>query len=116
MNGRGDDQDDDIRRKAYELWEEEGRPEGKHDEHWRKAHERVRGTAPMPGADMQPPNERADEQDKAMLPENRADELTQTTEPEQTQAGPPASDEGTGEAEAEPAQKKVRTRRRTPAP
>jgi hypothetical protein len=31
--------DDNIRRKAYELWESEGRPEGRHDEHWRKAHQ-----------------------------------------------------------------------------
>jgi hypothetical protein len=31
--------DDNIRRKAYELWENEGRPEGRHDEHWQKAHQ-----------------------------------------------------------------------------
>ncbi|HEV7690573.1 MAG TPA: DUF2934 domain-containing protein [Hyphomonadaceae bacterium] len=26
-----------IRAKAHELWEEAGRPEGRHDEHWMKA-------------------------------------------------------------------------------
>ncbi|MDB5643633.1 MAG: hypothetical protein JWN07_2950, partial [Hyphomicrobiales bacterium] len=31
--------DENIRRKAYELWESEGRPEGKHDEHWSRAHQ-----------------------------------------------------------------------------
>lgn len=28
-----------IREKAYELWEKEGRPEGKDTEHWRQASE-----------------------------------------------------------------------------
>lgn len=26
-----------IRQKAYELWEKEGRPEGRHEDHWRQA-------------------------------------------------------------------------------
>ena len=37
--------DDDIRRKAYELWEKEGRPEGRHDEHWHRARETAQGPA-----------------------------------------------------------------------
>lgn len=32
------EQDDDrIRTRAYQLWEEEGRPEGKHEDHWQRA-------------------------------------------------------------------------------
>jgi hypothetical protein len=31
--------DEHIRHKAYEIWESEGRPEGRHDEHWRRARE-----------------------------------------------------------------------------
>ena len=26
-----------VRQKAYELWEKEGRPEGKHEDHWHQA-------------------------------------------------------------------------------
>ncbi|MFC3167433.1 MULTISPECIES: DUF2934 domain-containing protein [Paracoccus] len=29
--------DDRIRQRAHQLWEEQGRPEGKHAEHWEQA-------------------------------------------------------------------------------
>ena len=28
-----------VRQRAYELWEQEGRPEGRSDEYWHRAHE-----------------------------------------------------------------------------
>ncbi len=28
-----------VRERAYQLWEQEGRPEGRADEHWHRAHE-----------------------------------------------------------------------------
>lgn len=28
---------DGIRRRAYEIWEQEGRPEGRHEAHWAQA-------------------------------------------------------------------------------
>lgn len=32
--------DDELQReRAYRLWEEEGRPDGRHDDHWRQAGE-----------------------------------------------------------------------------
>ncbi|KQS65355.1 hypothetical protein ASG39_08930 [Rhizobium sp. Leaf371] len=31
--------EDLIKKRAYALWESEGRPEGRHDEHWSKAHQ-----------------------------------------------------------------------------
>ena len=31
--------DDEIRTRAYQLWEEEGRPEGRADQHWCTARE-----------------------------------------------------------------------------
>lgn len=31
--------DDDIRKDAYKRWEDEGRPEGQHERHWREAEE-----------------------------------------------------------------------------
>jgi hypothetical protein len=33
--------DDCVRRRAYRIWEAEGRPPGKHDEHWRRAREDI---------------------------------------------------------------------------
>ncbi|TNC61516.1 DUF2934 domain-containing protein [Rubellimicrobium roseum] len=33
--------EDRIRERAHEIWEREGRPEGRHDEHWRLATEEI---------------------------------------------------------------------------
>lgn len=77
--------EESIRRKAYELWEGEGRPEGRHDEHWRQARESVQtksGDARAAEATPQTNPEELHEQDKAMTPQNGAERLTQTTEPE----------------------------------
>lgn len=30
-------EDDEIRRRAYEIWLREGRPEGRSEEHWQRA-------------------------------------------------------------------------------
>ena len=29
--------EDQIRQRAHQLWEDQGRPEGQHEEHWRQA-------------------------------------------------------------------------------
>lgn len=100
----------DIRRKAYELWESEGRPEGRHDEHWRRAHETFKqdkNTAAVSGetsatatpnpdsGDGTPDVSAADQsgdlhpQDKAMIPENSAQVLTETAKPEPGSAPTP---------------------------
>lgn len=34
--------EDEIRRRAYQLWEEEGFPEGSHDRHWLEAEQELR--------------------------------------------------------------------------
>ena len=31
------EREDRIRQRAHQLWEEQGRPEGRHDEHWQQA-------------------------------------------------------------------------------
>jgi hypothetical protein len=38
-----DDRDQRIRERAYAIWERQGRPEGRHDEHWSQAAEEVDG-------------------------------------------------------------------------
>jgi hypothetical protein len=31
-----------IRQRAYEIWEQEGRPDGRHDEHWAQARQEIK--------------------------------------------------------------------------
>jgi hypothetical protein len=33
--------DEQIRQRAYQIWEEEGRPEGRHLEHWQRASDEI---------------------------------------------------------------------------
>jgi hypothetical protein len=42
--------EEDIRARAYAIWEDEGRPEGQHLEHWRRAADEVAAVqeAPQP--------------------------------------------------------------------
>ena len=37
-----EDRESRIHKRAHELWEQEGRPEGRHDEHWRQASQEIR--------------------------------------------------------------------------
>lgn len=37
------DEDEAVRNRAYAFWESEGRPDGKHEEHWRRATEEQKG-------------------------------------------------------------------------
>lgn len=34
-----EDREQQRRERAYKIWEDEGRPEGDHEEHWRRAEE-----------------------------------------------------------------------------
>jgi hypothetical protein len=43
-----DDRNERIRHRAYEIWEREGRHEGKHDEHWHRAAREIEGEAKPP--------------------------------------------------------------------
>ena len=43
--------EDSIRRRAYAIWEREGRPDGRHAEHWFLAQREIEGeTAQAPAA------------------------------------------------------------------
>jgi hypothetical protein len=37
-----------IRRRAQEIWEAEGRPEGQHDRHWQQAEQELFGGGELP--------------------------------------------------------------------
>ena len=51
------DQEDRIRQRAHQLWEEQGRPEGMHDQHWEQARSEMGGG----GSDDTPPSPRLQE-------------------------------------------------------
>lgn len=48
---RSEDRDTRIARRAYEKWEAEGRPAGRHDAHWHDAAAEVDAVQPAPPAD-----------------------------------------------------------------
>ena len=48
-----------VRRRAYELWEEAGRPVGRADDYWRQARTELEGKAAERGGN--PPSEKAAE-------------------------------------------------------
>jgi hypothetical protein len=33
--------EEELRERAYALWEKDGRPDGRHDDHWHRAHEEL---------------------------------------------------------------------------
>ena len=41
----GEDLEEQIRRRAYEIWEESGRPEGMESEHWEQAAREIAASA-----------------------------------------------------------------------
>ena len=42
------DKEELIRRRAYALWEKEGRPAGRHDDHWQRASKEMHGLEDAP--------------------------------------------------------------------
>ena len=36
---------DQVARRAHELWEQDGRPQGRHEQHWLEAERQLRGTS-----------------------------------------------------------------------
>ncbi|MCD2185401.1 DUF2934 domain-containing protein [Rhizobium sp. GN54] len=46
-----------IRLRAFEIWEQDGMPEGRHEEHWLRAEREIRGDSIASGA-LPPADER----------------------------------------------------------
>ncbi|TCL87297.1 hypothetical protein C8J38_1312 [Rhizobium sp. PP-WC-2G-219] len=51
--------DEQKRERAYRIWEDEGRPEGRHDDHWKRAGERA--LADQVSEDVTKTNQEADQ-------------------------------------------------------
>ena len=42
-----EDREKEIRERAYRIWQDEGRPKGKHKEHWERARKEIQEEADM---------------------------------------------------------------------
>lgn len=75
-----DDIEERVRARAYEIWEEEGRPHGRDNEHWQRAAHEVRGqsTEPLDTSDV-PTAPGIDDLGASVPP--GLDDLGETTEP-----------------------------------
>ena len=47
--------EDEIRARAYELWEQAGKPEGREDEFWQLAEQALRATGKLQDIATEPP-------------------------------------------------------------
>nr|WP_314093640.1 DUF2934 domain-containing protein [uncultured Shinella sp.] len=55
------DTEQQRRQRAYKIWEDKGRPEGAHEDHWRRADEQD-GLSEQQSEDVTKVNEEADEE------------------------------------------------------
>jgi hypothetical protein len=44
-----DDKEQTLRERAYKIWEDEGRSDGSHEDHWRRAEEQHQASEGMSG-------------------------------------------------------------------
>lgn len=50
-----DEREDEIRRRAYSIWESEGRPDGHHERHWLQATKEVDAATEKGAGEAQKP-------------------------------------------------------------
>ena len=62
---------DVIQKRAYTIWEQEGRPEGRHQEHWNQAETEL---SPANGSKQDYPNT-ISAKGSTVVPENKAADL-----------------------------------------
>jgi len=48
------DRDEQIRKRAHAIWEQEGRPSGSHDRHWQQAESEIAKAGKKPAAATKP--------------------------------------------------------------
>ena len=56
MEPRADNTEEQVRRRAFELWEEHGRPEGYDEEFWLQAERQLKGGANSSGITANAPS------------------------------------------------------------
>lgn len=93
-----DDREHKVRERAYALWETEGRPSGRHDEHWHRASSEIVEATSGDAPDAEP-------QDAALAPD--ADPKPVRRKP--VAASPSAADTPSAVEASAPAPRKRRT-------
>jgi DUF2934 family protein len=88
-----------IRRRAHEIWEREGRPEGRHEEHWARASREVEAE----GGAGPPPSAAPDDSPTPTAPDGgatpaQAAAAAAVGAPRTVEAGPPEPRPGAAEA------------------
>ncbi len=69
-----------IRRRAYEIWEEQGRPEGRDQDHWKQARQEVEEEG-QSQADMEMPDATIESPETSRSPEgHKASEAEEAVE------------------------------------
>jgi len=77
------DREEQIRQRAYQLWEQDGRPVGREDEHWRRARDEVETAFGHHGPEADDEAEAANERAAARLRGDGGDaqDLMNSTDP-----------------------------------
>jgi hypothetical protein len=57
MSGNQQSYEEQARERAYKLWEQEGKPEGRHEEFWHRAMEEVAKSQAGEEAELEAPDE-----------------------------------------------------------
>jgi hypothetical protein len=106
------DREDRIRRRAYEIWEREGRPHGREQEHWDRAVQEIEAEEPEASRGPVAPDPAVDERSDPRLDVSTGDEPPVDDIYERSRDTPGA----TGETipPPAPAEKPKRTRKAAP--
>lgn len=87
---------DATARRAYEIWEAEGRPEGRHEEHWRKAESGNRKPSDLTYSEIEQPGE-GHPADDSGLPEASEQAGEGNPDPSSRDPGQRTQGEGSGQ-------------------
>ncbi|MER2536389.1 MAG: DUF2934 domain-containing protein [Rhizobiaceae bacterium] len=93
------DREERIRQRAHQLWEADGRPEGRHDHHWSQAEREINDAEPAHGTPVAPGSAIPDVRsaDPAGMPDDKRppvanDSATAPASPKMSGAAKPARD------------------------
>lgn len=94
------DREEQIRQRAHEIWEQDGRPDGRAEDHWRQAREEVEAAFSRHGAEGDDEAEAANERaaTQARGGGDAAQDLTNSADPARGRASAEAGDDRLAQA------------------
>jgi hypothetical protein len=84
---------DHIRERAYKIWQEEGEPHGRHEEHWARAEQESQEDTPNegePATDQTAEDDNADQPTPPLAAEQLSEPAATTAPTDPAVAAPPA--------------------------